>query len=158
MSSRAGASILGGLTGGLVFGIMMQMMMAPTPDRGQMPVIAMVGQIVGSPTIAAGWAYHLFNSAVIGAIFGWLLGNRVHSYGSALGWGAVYGFAWWIVGGLILMPLFLGMSPFAPLMMPPMQMVAIGSLVGHLVYGLILGGVFAWLYVSAEHGASAQPA
>ena len=37
-----------------------------------MPLIAMVGQIVGSPTAGAGWPYHLFNSAVIGAIFGWL--------------------------------------------------------------------------------------
>jgi hypothetical protein len=158
MSSRTVASILGGLAGGVVFGTMMQMMTAPTPDGGQMPVIAMVGQIIGSPTVGAGWAYHLFNSAVIGLIFGWLLGTRVHNYSSALGWGAVYGFAWWIVGGLILMPLFLGMSPFAPLLMPPMRMVAIGSLVGHLIYGLILGGVFAWLYVGGEHRASAQPA
>lgn len=157
MSSRIGASIAGGLAGGVVFGLMMQMMTAPTPD-GRMPVIAMVGQIIGSPTVVAGWAYHLFNSAIIGAIFGWALGSRVHSFGSALGWGAAYGFAWWIVGGLILMPVFLGMSPFAPLMMPPMRMVAIGSLVGHLVFGLILSGVFAWLYSSAEHSASAQPA
>ena len=59
----------------------MQKMTAPTPDGGQMPVIAMVGQIIGSPTIGAGWLYHLFNSAVIGAIFGWLLGDRVHGYG-----------------------------------------------------------------------------
>ena len=132
-------------------------MKAPTPDGGQMSMIAMVGQIVGSPTVAAGWAYHLFNSAVIGAIFCWLLGSRIHSFGSALGWGALYGFAWWILGGLILMPLFLGMPAFAPLVMPPMRMVAIGSLVGHLVYGLILGGVFAWLYSGAEHG-TAQPA
>src|SRR5918999_4903567 len=104
MSRRIGASVVAGLTGGVVFGLMMQMMTAPTPDGGQMPVIAMIGQIVGSPTVAAGWIYHLFNSAVIGAIFGWLLGDRVHSYSSGLGWGAAYGFVWWIVGGLVLMP------------------------------------------------------
>jgi hypothetical protein len=40
------------------------------------------------------------------------------------------------------MPVLLGMPPFAPLTMPEMQMVAMGSLVGHLVYGLILGGLF----------------
>ena len=156
MSSRIGASMTGGLVGGVVFGMMMQMMMAPTPDGGQMPVIAMVGQIVGSPTATAGWLYHLFNSAVIGAIFGWLLGDRVHGYTAALGWGAVYGFVWWILGGLILMPILLGMSPFAPLMMPPMRMVAMGSLVGHLIYGTILGGVFAWLYHGAHRGAQVR--
>ena len=118
-----------------------------------MPIMAMIGQIVGSPTVAAGWVYHLFNSAVIGAIFGWLFGDRVHSYGSGLGWGAAYGFAWWILGGLVLMPILLGMPAFAPLMMPPMRMVAMGSLVGHLIYGLILGGTFARLRTEAHDGA-----
>jgi hypothetical protein len=154
MSSKLGASIAGGLVGGVVFGIMMHMMTAPTPDGGQMPVIAMVGQIVGSPTVGVGWAYHLFNSGLIGAIFGWLIGDRVRGYGSALGWGAAYGFVWWIVGGLVLMPLLLGMSPFAPLMMPPMRMVAMGSLVGHLIYGSIVGGTFAWLRHGARRVAS----
>jgi hypothetical protein len=153
MSSKLGASVAAGLIGGVVFGMMMHMMNAPTPDGGQMPVIAMVGQIVGSPTVGVGWVYHLFNSALIGAIFGWLVGGRAHGYASALGWGAAYGFAWWIVGGLILMPVLLGMSPFAPLMMPPMRMVAMGSLVGHLIYGLILGGAFAWLHLGARRGA-----
>jgi hypothetical protein len=107
----------------------------------------MIGQILtGSPDVTIGWLYHLFNSAVIGAIFGWLLGTRVHGYGSGLGWGAAYGFGWWILGGLILMPVFLGMPAFAPLMMPEMQMVAIGSLVGHLIYGLILGGLYVAMF------------
>lgn len=144
--SRISTAVVAGLMGGAVFGLMMQMMTAPTPDGGQMPVIAMVGQIVGSPTVWAGWLYHLFNSAVIGAIFGWLLGDRLNGYASALSWGAVYGFAWWILGGLILMPVFLGMPAFAPLMMPPMRIVAMGSLVGHLIYGAILGVAFVWMY------------
>lgn len=149
MRTRIGASTIAGLLAGLVFGVMMHVMTAPTPDGGRMPVIAMVGQIVGSPTITVGWLYHLFNSAVIGAIFGWLFGARVLSYASGLGWGAAYGFAWWILGGLILMPVLLGMPAFAPLMMPEMQTVAMGSLVGHLVYGLALGG----LYVTFVRGA-----
>src|ERR671918_1735187 len=98
MSRRIGASVVAGLIGGVVFGLQMQMMTAPTPDGGEMPVIAMIGQIVGSPTVGAGWLYHLFNSAVIGALFGWLLGNRVWGYGSGLGWGAAYGLIWWVLG------------------------------------------------------------
>jgi hypothetical protein len=34
-----------------------------------------------------------------------------------------------------------------------MRMVAMGSLIGHLIYGLILGGAFAWLYHGARHRA-----
>jgi hypothetical protein len=133
MSGRFSASVIAGLIAGVVFGLTMQMMTAPTPDGGRMPMLAMVGQIVGSPTIGVGWLYHLFNSAIIGAMFGWLLGGRVHTYASGVGWGAAYGFGWWILGGLILMPVFLGMPVFAPLMMPPMRMVAMGSLIGHLI-------------------------
>jgi len=145
MSSRFVAGTVGGLAAGVVFGIMMQMMTAPTPDGGRMPMINMVGMIVGSPTAGAGWLYHLFNSAVIGAIFAWVLGPRSYNYAAGLGWGAAYGLLWWVLGGLILMPVFLGMPAFAPLMMAEMRMVAMGSLVGHLIYGLILGAVYVGL-------------
>jgi len=137
--------IIGGLIGGVVFGIGMQMMVAPTPEGMQMPMMGMVAKIVKSDSLLVGWIYHLFNSAVIGAIFGWLLGGRITGYGPGLGWGAVYGVFWWVLGGLILMPVLLAMPAFAPLMMPMMQMVAIGSLAGHLMFGLILGAVFVWL-------------
>lgn len=142
MQYRVGAGVVAGLIAGLVFGMMMQLMNAPTPEGGQMPMMAMVAKVVGSTSLAVGWIYHLFNSAVIGAIFAWLFSNRAVSVGRGLAWGAVYGIAWWIVGGQILMPIALGMPPFASIMMPDMRMVAIGSLIGHIIYGLILGGLF----------------
>lgn len=142
MRSKLGAGIVAGLIAGVVFGVMMQMMTAPAPDGGRMPMMAMVAKVVRSDSMAIGWIYHLFNSAVIGAIFGWLFGNRVATYGSGFGWGALYGGIWWVLGALILMPMFLGMPPFAPLEM--MMPVAMGSLVGHLLYGVILGLTFVW--------------
>lgn len=145
MRSDIGNGIITGLGGGIVFGIMMQMMNAPTPQGGEMPMMAMVAMVLGSMSVFVGWLYHLFNSAVIGAIFGWLLGSRAQSFVAGLGWGAVYGFVWWILGALILMPVFLGMPPFAPLMMAPMRPVAMGSLVGHVIFGIILGGGFVML-------------
>ena len=145
MRSDIGNGIIAGLVGGIVFGIMMQTMNAPTPQGGEMPMMAMVAMVLGSMSVFVGWLYHLFNSAVIGAIFGWVLGARAQSFVAGLGWGAVYGFVWWIVGALILMPVFLGMPPFAPLLMAPMRPVAMGSFVGHLIYGIILGGGFVML-------------
>ena len=71
-------------------------------------------------------------------------------------WGAAYGFVWWILGGLIVMPVLLGMPAFGPLMMPQMRMVAMGSLIGHLVYGLILGGAFVWLHRGVQYGVPAR--
>ncbi len=136
---------IAGLVAGLVFGMMMQMMMAPTPDGGQMPMMAMVAKVVKSDSLFVGWLYHLFNSAVTGAIFGLILGERVHGYPSGFAWGTAYGVLWWILGGLILMPILLGMPAFAPLMMEPMRPVAMGSLMGHIIYGLILGGAFVFM-------------
>lgn len=151
MKSQLSAGIVAGLLAGVVFGLMMQMMTAPTPEGDRMPMMAMVAQVVGSDSLAVGWLYHLFNSAVIGAIFGWLLGGRAQSYGAGLGWGAAYGVVWWVLGALILMPLLLGMAAFAPLQMPPMRPVAMGSLVGHLVYGLILGASYVALVHRRHH-------
>lgn len=145
MRSKVGVGIIAGLVAGVVFGMMMQMMNAPTPDSKQIPMIQMVAMVVGSTSIVVGWLYHLFNSAIIGAIFGWVLGGRAETYGAGLGWGALYGIFWWILGAQILMPVLLGMPPLASVMMPPMRMVAVGSLVGHIIFGLILGAMFVWL-------------
>jgi hypothetical protein len=142
MRSNVTAGIVAGLIAGLVFGVMMTIMHAPTPDGGSVPMMGMVAQVVGSSSLAVGWLYHLFNSAVIGGLFGWILGNRIGGYGTGTGWGAGYGVLWWVLGGLILMPMFLGMPAFAPLEMPMMRLVAFGSLVGHVVYGVILGTSF----------------
>ncbi|MDQ3427106.1 MAG: hypothetical protein M3477_04680 [Gemmatimonadota bacterium] len=151
MRSNLTAGIIAGLIAGVVFGIMMTVMHAPTPDGGTMPMMAMVAKVVGSTSLAVGWVYHLFNSAVIGGLFGWILGSRIGGYGSAAGWGAGYGVAWWILGGLILMPMFLGMPAFAPLQMPMMRPVAFASLMGHVIFGVILGAAFVPLRGTAPH-------
>ncbi len=139
---RIGAGVIGGLVAGVVFGIMMSMMSAPTPTGGSMPMMQMVAAVVKSDSVAVGWVYHLFNSAVIGLGFALVLSSRARSFGGGALWGAVYGAAWWVLGALIIMPVALGMPAFAPLMMPPMLFVAIGSLMGHVIYGIVLGAVY----------------
>ena len=60
MRNEIANGIVAGLTGGIIFGIMMQMMTAPTPEGGQMPMMAMVAKVVRSDSVAVGWLYHLF--------------------------------------------------------------------------------------------------
>jgi hypothetical protein len=139
MQSRIGAGVAGGLIAGVVFGIMMQLMKAPTPEGMQVPMMMMVAKVVRSNSLAVGWLYHLLNSAVIGGLFGMLLGGKLLSVGAGVLWGAFYGVFWWVLGGLILMPILLGMPAFSALRDPMMRPVAMGSFVGHLIFGVILG-------------------
>jgi hypothetical protein len=120
---------IGGILGGIVFGLMMQLMMPP--------MMGMIGSLIGAPNV--GWLVHLFFSAVIGAIFGLALGIRLTSWGLALGLGAAYGFVWWILGPLLIMPTWMGMGPMLAMAFETSTLM---SLVGHLVYGVVLGEAY----------------
>lgn len=110
------------------------------------PLIMMVAEVVRSDSLAVAWIVLLFSGVVMGGVFGLALGDRATSIGAGLGWGVLYGGFWWVLGTLVLMPILLGMSAFAPLTMPPMRFGAIISLLAFLLSGLILGGLFAVLH------------
>jgi hypothetical protein len=87
----------------------------------------------------------MFNSLIIGALFGLILGGLSRTYGRGASFGLLYGVVWWVLGPMILMPLLLGMgsegiaSQFGAAFSAPMLM----SLVGHLIYGLLTGVIYA---------------
>jgi uncharacterized membrane protein YagU involved in acid resistance len=120
---------IAGIVGGIVFGLMMQVMMPP--------MMGMIGSLIGVP--AVGWPLHLFFSAIIGAIFGLALGARVASWGYALGLGAAYGFVWWILGPLLIMPTWMGMGPMFAMAFDASNLL---SLAGHLVYAVVTGAAY----------------
>lgn len=126
---RAVYGVIGGLAGGIVFGLLMQMM----------GMIGMVAQLVGSSSPAVGWVVHLAISAFIGASFAVLLGAFSKTLVPAALAGMAYGVVWWILGALLIMPAQLGM--------PVLQLNATAwqSLMGHLLFGLVLGVVYALL-------------
>ncbi len=109
-----------------------------------MGMLPMIGSMIGQPTVAAGFVLHMANSVIIGVGFAILLGQCVSGTASGMGFGLAYGGAWWILGPLTLMPLLMGMGfgvnwnvAAAAAMFP--------SLVGHLMYGGVLGLVYTWL-------------
>jgi uncharacterized membrane protein YagU involved in acid resistance len=131
---RVGYGVAGGIAGGIVFGLLLQMM----------GMIGMIAQLVGSSSPAVGWIVHLAISAFIGATFALLLGSRVTRLMPAAVFGMVYGAVWWVLGALLIMPAQLGMPVFM------LNAAAWQSLMGHLLFGLVLGLVYAML-VRREH-------
>jgi uncharacterized membrane protein YagU involved in acid resistance len=142
VQSKIGAGVAAGVLAGIIFGLMMQMMTAPTPEGGGMSMMVMIAMVVRSKSMVVGWVFHLFVSAVFGAIYGLFLGDRAKHYGSGALYGVAYGIFWWVGGALIAMPVLLGMPPFASLRMSEMRPVAMGSLVGHIIWGVILAELY----------------
>lgn len=127
MPMRVAAGVAGGLIGGVVFGVLMQMM----------DMLPMVAMLVGSDSMAVGWLVHLAISAFIGVTFAVLLGKWATGIAVSVALGMGYGIIWWVLGGLILMPAKLGMGVFT------LNTMAWQSLMGHLIYGALLGAAYA---------------
>lgn len=122
LGRRVAAGTTGGLAGGLVFGLLMAMM-------GMLPMIA---SMVGSDSAWVGFGVHLVISVLIGLGLTVPFAGLLVSYGKGALIGLAYGALWWVLGPLVIMPLMLGM----PLL--TMDAMAMLSLMGHLVYGLVL--------------------
>ncbi|MGY4541323.1 putative membrane protein YagU involved in acid resistance [Arthrobacter sp. UYNi723] len=121
---RVAAGVAGGIAGGIVFGVLMAMM-------GILPVIA---SMVGSSSAAVGFGVHLMISVMIGLGLTVLFGNRfLTGYGRGALVGLGYGAIWWVLGPLMIMPVMMGMPLFA------VDLMSLMSLMGHLIYGVILG-------------------
>ena len=121
---------LAGILGGWAFGQWMAKV-------NHFPLIA--GLIhLSSPR--AGVALHFVFAFIIGASFGLLFQRDVRGYGSCTGWGFGYGIFWWFLGPMTLMPLWQGRNlDWSYLHGQELY----GSLVGHVVYGLIVGVIYA---------------
>jgi len=130
LSRAVVAGGLAGILGGWAFGQWMAKV-------NHFPLIA--GLIhLSSPS--AGVALHFVFAFIIGASFGLLFQRDVRGYGSCLGWGFGYGIFWWFLGPMTLMPLWQGRNlDWSYLHGQELY----GSLVGHVVYGLIVGAIYA---------------
>lgn len=123
---RALAGLIGGIAGGLVFGALMAMM-------GMLPMIA---SLVGSTSPIIGFLIHIIMSIGIGLGLTVLFGNLLlTSYPRGVVVGMAYGAIWWVLGPLVVMPMMFGM----PLL--TIDTTALLSLMGHVIYGAILGVV-----------------
>jgi hypothetical protein len=119
-----------GLLGGMIFGRWM--------SAGDFfPLLAGLGVIHSHEMTVA---LHFGIAILIGATFGLLFQRDVRGYGSSMGWGLGYGIFWWFFGPLTVLPILAGTGLDWS---ADRGTAMFGSVVGHILYGLILGVAYA---------------
>ena len=126
--------VLGGLVGTMAMTAMMHMV---APMMGvRMDIAAMLGSMLGG-SWAAGMAMHVINGTVLfPLVYGYLLVSRLP--GPPLLRGALWGVVLWLIAQTMVMPM-MGAGLFSAA--AGGMVAAVGSLVGHVLYGTILGTV-----------------
>jgi hypothetical protein len=159
MRSKLGAGILAGLLAAIPYGVIMSIATSPMDMRGgdsmgmgpsmpagdREPMILMVANMIRTDSLAVAWTLLLLGGALMGLLFGGLFGDRPTRLSGWLLRGIVYGAAWWIGAGLVLMPVVLGMPALSPVTTTAMRGGAMIGLGAYLLSGGILGGVFSLL-------------
>jgi hypothetical protein len=132
MQVNIARAALGGLVGTLAMTAMMYMV---GPMMGlHMDIAALLGSVLGG-SWAAGLVLHLVNGTLIfPAIYAYALAGMLP--GSPAIKGAIWGIVLWVVAQVLVMPM-MGGGLFSSAMGGVMA--AMGSLVGHLLYGGLLG-------------------
>jgi uncharacterized membrane protein YagU involved in acid resistance len=134
MKPNIGRAILGGFIGTLAITFLMYVG-APMMGLPKMDIAAMLGTILGGWTM--GMTMHFINGTVIfPLIYAFLLFRRLP--GSPYVKGTLWGLALWVLAQLVVMPM-MGAGVFG--FKAAGMMSAVGSLVGHAVYGALLGWI-----------------
>ena len=132
MKPNAGRAILGGFVGTIALTMLMYIA-APMMGIRKMDIAAMLGSMLGGWTM--GMVMHFVNGVVLfPLIYALILYSKLR--GSPLTKGILWGATLWLVAGLVVMPMmgagFFGTANGG-------MMAAVASLIGHLVYGALLG-------------------
>jgi uncharacterized membrane protein YagU involved in acid resistance len=127
ITKAIGAGVLATLVMTAV-GVFVAPMMGMPPMN---PADMLAGQMGGS--IILGWVGHLMVGITLALIFATLVAS--HLTGPPVVRGMVFSLAPWLLAQVVVMPM-MGMGLFSGSMQ-----LAMGSLIGHLVYGAILGAV-----------------
>lgn len=137
-TGRWEAGVAGGIAGALAMGALVAVMNAPT-------LAVAIPSLYGLAPPAnpgVGLFVHVSHGAVLGVAFAAIVGaldldSTVERVGAGVGWGV----ATWVLLAALVMPVWLSVvgSPASP----PLPNFAPPSLLWHVVYGLVLGGVYA---------------
>ncbi len=132
MKLNLGRAILGGLVGTIVLTMLMYIG-APMMGVPKMDIAAMLGSMLGGWTM--GMLMHFVNGTILfPLVYAFVLFSKLR--GGPVTKGILWGATLWLVAGVMVMPImgagFFGTANGG-------MMAAAASLIGHIVYGALLG-------------------
>jgi len=128
-------AVVAGLAGTAVMTIIM--FVAPIMGMPEMNIGKMLGGFMGIPE-AIGWIAHFMIGIVLALIYVYVFSSKL--LGNGIVRGVIFSLIPWFVQQIMVFPM-MGAGLFASNTPAPMLTV-MGSLMGHLVYGAVLGGVY----------------
>jgi len=131
-------AVAAGLAGTAVMTVLM--LMAPMMGMPPMNIGEMLGSMLGGIT-ALGWVAHFMIGAILAVIYAAFFAQRLP--GPPAVRGMFFGLAPWLLAQVVVMPM-MGVGFFSGSML-----MAAGSLMGHLVYGAIVGAIYGRAKVEA---------
>jgi len=135
--ATAGSGVLAAGLRGAIAGLLGGAVISELMLQGAVPAVA--ERLTGSGGLLVGFAVNLAIAVAIGVSYGLLFRRLGQDVTCALGWGLSYGFLWWVLGPLTLLPALLGSEPQWT---AAAAGGALTALAGHLVYGACLGVAF----------------
>ncbi|KAB1187109.1 MULTISPECIES: DUF1440 domain-containing protein [Haloferax] len=125
------AGVAAGAVAAIVMGAMMVMQMRPVLEVAIPSMYTLAGG-------TAGFTIHVAHGAILGVAFAGLAGVLgLDTTAKSLGLGIAYGVALWVVLAVLVMPVWL--SAVGSPANPPLPNISTTSLVGHVVFGAVLG-------------------
>lgn len=133
---RFSATALAALAGGVGMGLVLWSLTDALPA---------IGGLYGVQSLTIGWIIHLFHSVVFGVLFASVVDGPLfrldRSTGGPVTLGVGYGLLLWAMAAGIVMPLWLNVVGIEA----PIPRLTFPSLVGHVVWGALLGGLYSQL-------------
>jgi uncharacterized membrane protein YagU involved in acid resistance len=135
-------SVLAGIAGTIAMTIFASM--APMMGMPEMNIPKMLAGTMGLP-VAIGWAMHFMIGIVLALIYGKFFSTKLP--GSYLVRGMIFSILPWMLAQIMVMPMMAVMNnmPFTSGIFSGSLIMAMGSLMGHMVFGGVLGFTYGQL-------------
>lgn len=129
---------LSGTLAGALFILLLHVIFAGNAEEISASMVGLLFSAKADATTTTGWIYQMLFSAMLGGMAGWIFGNRMNTYRSAIGYGVLWAIACWCVSALLI-------PPMLEVSVAMLGALLFKSIVAYAIAGAAYGATFVWL-------------